>query len=276
MKPEIIAHRGGKQNWPENTVCAFRQNVAQGNGTIELDVQVTRDGQVVVYHPDDLSQWTNSSGTISSKPAEEITELDTAVKYHGPDTYKTVCSAEDTEIPLLIDVLSGFPQTQFIIDMKSPETQKLIDALVATIPAADWPRLRFYSTNPEHTKLLRQTRPNAAIFEDRSETLTRLLTSNETHQCVGQGAESWVAYELVRPLQVCDQTKLGSTCVPNVLFMMWTEESVACTRAMTDGAKIVFFGINTVADYQQASELGADAVFSDNPSLLVIPADRSP
>ena len=269
MEPEIIAHRGGKQNWPENTVCAFGQNVAQGISTIELDVQVTQDGQVVVYHPDDLSQWTNSSGPISSKPAAEITELDTSVKYTGTDTYKTVCSVEDTEIPLLTDVLSGFPQTQFIVDMKSPETQRLVDSLVATIPVADWSRLRFYSTNPEHTKLLRQARPNAAIFEDRSETLTRLLTSNETHQCVGQGAESWIAYELVRPLQVCDQTKLGSTCVPNVSFTMWTEESVACTRTATNGAGIVFFGINTAEDYQRASELGANAVFSDNPSLLV-------
>lgn len=52
MEPEIIAHRGGKQNWPENTACAFRQNITQGIGTIELDVQVTQDGQIVVYHPD--------------------------------------------------------------------------------------------------------------------------------------------------------------------------------------------------------------------------------
>lgn len=268
-QPEIIAHRGGKQNWPENTICAFRQNVTEGIGTIELDVQVTQDDQIVVYHPDDLSQWTNASGLISSKPAAEIRELDTAVKYTGPDTYKTVCNAEDTEIPLLTDVLSSFPQTQFIIDMKSPETQRLVDALVATIPAADWPRLRFYSTNPEHTKLLRQARPSAVVFEDRGETLTRLLTSNESHQCVGQGAESWVAYELIRSLQVCDQTKLGSTCVPNVSFTMWTDESVACTRTATNGAGIVFFGINTVEDYRRASELGANAVFSDNPPLLV-------
>jgi glycerophosphoryl diester phosphodiesterase len=267
-QPEIIAHRGGKQNWPENTICAFRQNVAQGIGTIELDVQVTQDGQVVVYHPDDLSQWTNASGAISSKPAAEITELNTAVKYAGPDTYKTACSAEDTEIPLLANILHDFPQTQFVVDMKSPETQRLVDALVTTIPAADWPRLRFYSTNPEHTKLLRQARPNATIFEDRGETLTRLLTSNETHQCVGQGAESWIAYELVRPLQVCDKTKLGSTCV-EIPFTLWSDESVVCTRASTHGAGIVFFGINTAEDYRRASELGADAVFSDNPSLLV-------
>lgn len=268
-EPEIIAHRGGKLNWPENTMCAFRQNVIQGIGTLELDVQVTQDGQVVVYHPDDLSQWTNASGPISSRSASEITDLDTAKKYTGPDSYKTICNTEDMEIPLLTDVLSGFPQTQLIIDMKSPETQGLVNALVATIPASDWSRLRFYSTNPEHTKLLKQERPSAVVFEDRSETLVRLLTSNETHQCVGQGAESWVAYELVRPLQVCDQTKLGSTCVPNVSFTMWTDEGIACTRAATNGAGLVFFGVNTAEDYKRASALGANAVFSDNPSLLM-------
>lgn len=48
---------------------------------------------------------------------------------------------------------------------------------------------------------------------------------------------------------------------------MWTSESVACTRTMT-GAKIVFFGINTAEDYKKARDLGADAVFTDDPALL--------
>ena len=269
IEPEIIAHRGGKQNWPENTVCAFRQNVAQGIGTIEFDVQVTQDGQIVIYHPDDLSQWTNSSGLISSKTTTEVTDLDAAVKYTGSDTYKTFCNAEDTKIPLLADVLRNFPQTQFVVDMKSPETKLLVDAIVAAIPATDWSRLKFYSTNPEHTKFLRQARPDAVIFEDRNETFARIITSNTSHQCIGQGPERWVGYELVRPLQICDQTKLGSTCLPNVNFTMWNLESLSCTRSMTSGARIVFFGINTVEDYQRASGLDADAVFSDNPSLLI-------
>jgi glycerophosphoryl diester phosphodiesterase len=45
-----IAHRGGAALWPENTLAAFRDAVARGCDGAELDVQLSRDGQVVVFH----------------------------------------------------------------------------------------------------------------------------------------------------------------------------------------------------------------------------------
>jgi glycerophosphoryl diester phosphodiesterase len=45
-----IAHRGGAALWPENTLYAFRQAAAAGYDGAELDVQLTRDGQLAVFH----------------------------------------------------------------------------------------------------------------------------------------------------------------------------------------------------------------------------------
>ena len=50
MKPLNIAHRGGAQLMPENTLAAFADAIARGCDGAELDVQLTRDGVVVVHH----------------------------------------------------------------------------------------------------------------------------------------------------------------------------------------------------------------------------------
>src|SRR5258707_15807683 len=49
-KPLNIAHRGGAGLWPENTVFAFAQAARHGFDGAELDVQLTRDGKLVVFH----------------------------------------------------------------------------------------------------------------------------------------------------------------------------------------------------------------------------------
>ncbi|MDO8494353.1 MAG: glycerophosphodiester phosphodiesterase, partial [Deltaproteobacteria bacterium] len=150
-----------------------------------------------------------------------------------------------------------------IIDLKSLPADKLVAALLKTIPQKDWPRLRFYSTAPEHTKLIREQRQDAVVFEDRNVTFERLMRVAGSHQCTLDKSQPWIAYELVRELNVCDKTKLGSTCLDKLPFEMWTPESVKCSRRMT-GAKLVFFGVNTRETYARARQLGADAVFTDD------------
>src|SRR3982750_2482677 len=50
MQPLNIAHRGGAALMPENTLAAFKDAMARGCDGVELDVQLTRDGVVVVHH----------------------------------------------------------------------------------------------------------------------------------------------------------------------------------------------------------------------------------
>ena len=54
MQPWNIAHRGGAALNPENTLAAFADAVARGADGAELDVQLTRDGAVVVFHDNRL------------------------------------------------------------------------------------------------------------------------------------------------------------------------------------------------------------------------------
>lgn len=74
--PEIIAHRGYSSEFPENTLAAFEGAVDIGVDYIELDVQLTKDGQAVIFHDDDLKRITGTEGRISEYTYEELHGLD--------------------------------------------------------------------------------------------------------------------------------------------------------------------------------------------------------
>lgn len=74
--PDVIAHRGYCSIAPENTIEAFRRAVDVGADMIELDVQLTKDGYIVVFHDLDLSRIVGSKKTISDYTYSELLALD--------------------------------------------------------------------------------------------------------------------------------------------------------------------------------------------------------
>lgn len=76
MRPLVIAHRGASGTRPENTLAAFRHAVALGADMIELDVQLTRDGEVVVLHDTTLDRTTDGRGPVSERTLAELRGLD--------------------------------------------------------------------------------------------------------------------------------------------------------------------------------------------------------
>src|SRR5207237_4146666 len=73
-----IAHQGGEDEFPSNTLYAFRKALAAGANMLELDIGVTKDGQVVVMHDTTVDRTTNGRGTIASKTLRQIEKLDGA------------------------------------------------------------------------------------------------------------------------------------------------------------------------------------------------------
>jgi glycerophosphoryl diester phosphodiesterase len=70
-----IAHRGASAEAPENTLRAFRRALTLGADGIELDVHVTRDRVVVVFHDDHLRRLTGTAGKIATKSWRELRSL---------------------------------------------------------------------------------------------------------------------------------------------------------------------------------------------------------
>jgi len=71
-----IAHRGASAYYPENTIESFQGAISMGADMIELDVQLTRDGEVVVFHDEKLTRCTNGKGRIAEYNLVELKKLD--------------------------------------------------------------------------------------------------------------------------------------------------------------------------------------------------------
>lgn len=73
---QIIAHRGYSSMYPENTLAAFEGALDLGVDYIELDVQMSKDGELMLLHDDDLLRTTGVSGLMSEFTYEELSALD--------------------------------------------------------------------------------------------------------------------------------------------------------------------------------------------------------
>src|SRR3954468_8853797 len=74
-RPLVFAHRGGSKLAPENTIAAFDRGLAEGADGLELDVQLSRDGTVVVHHDRRLDRTTTATGPLCERTAAELAAL---------------------------------------------------------------------------------------------------------------------------------------------------------------------------------------------------------
>ncbi len=93
-RPLSVAHRGHSIAYPENTLVAYRQAIELGVEMIECDVNVTRDGQLVMIHDATLDRTTNGSGRVSAAAWDEIQRLDAGSKFKPEFAGERVPSTE--------------------------------------------------------------------------------------------------------------------------------------------------------------------------------------
>ncbi len=71
-RPIALAHRGGAEEAPENTMAAFENARRLGLRYIETDVQVSRDGVLMTFHDDTLDRVSDRRGQVSDLPWSEL------------------------------------------------------------------------------------------------------------------------------------------------------------------------------------------------------------
>jgi glycerophosphoryl diester phosphodiesterase len=72
----VIAHRGASAYYPENTLAAFEGAIAMGADMVELDIQLTADGEVVAFHDEKMGRCTDSSGKVAECTLDTLKMLD--------------------------------------------------------------------------------------------------------------------------------------------------------------------------------------------------------
>lgn len=80
----VLGHRGAKGHAPENTLVSFEKAIALGATMVELDIHLSKDGELIVMHDADVRRTTNGSGLIADLTLAEIKRLD-AGAWFGPE-----------------------------------------------------------------------------------------------------------------------------------------------------------------------------------------------
>ncbi|MBR3421350.1 MAG: glycerophosphoryl diester phosphodiesterase membrane domain-containing protein [Ruminococcus sp.] len=97
-RTQVTAHRGCSKEAPENTLYAFEKALESNTDYIELDVQLTKDEQLVVFHDEKLERATGAKGKLSDYTYDELQSLTVKSKYVSEEDFP------DARIPLLTDV----------------------------------------------------------------------------------------------------------------------------------------------------------------------------
>lgn len=100
---KIYGHRGSAGTHPENTLLGFQYAIKQGVDGIELDVHMTKDGEIVVIHDEQLNRTTDGTGWIKDLSLDEIKNYSAGAKFtHLPNYHEDWISER---VPTLQEVL---------------------------------------------------------------------------------------------------------------------------------------------------------------------------
>jgi glycerophosphoryl diester phosphodiesterase len=102
-RPIVLAHAGGEDQFPHSTAYAFAQSAAAGVDMLDLDVQLTGDGVLVVHHDSDIDRTTNGTGDVAAMTYAELSAYDNAYWF----TAECVCRDQPDEAYVYRGIRTG-------------------------------------------------------------------------------------------------------------------------------------------------------------------------
>ncbi|MDN3451872.1 glycerophosphodiester phosphodiesterase family protein [Planococcus sp. APC 3906] len=154
-----VAHRGASGHAPENTMEAFQKGFEMKADYIEIDVQMTKDGELVVIHDTTVDRTTDGTGKVGDLTLAEIRQLD-AGSWFG-EAYA------GEKVPTFEEVLDEFRgKVGILIELKAPELYpgveaKIADALIErNMDTPNNEKIIIQSFNHESMKTSKELLPN--------------------------------------------------------------------------------------------------------------------
>lgn len=114
----VIAHRGGLDHAPENTLEAFRHAESIGADMLEYDVFITADGELVAIHDETVDRTTDGTGRVNEMTLEKIQSLDAGYHFQN-DSGDYEYRGTGVYIPTVEEVFQEFGNARQLIELKA-------------------------------------------------------------------------------------------------------------------------------------------------------------
>lgn len=237
-----IAHRGFSGKYPENTMLAFEKAIEAGADGIELDVHLSKDGEIVIIHDELINRTTDGEGLVADYTYEELSKFDASAAFKGVYGFNKIPTLR--ECFELIKPVDGFIVN---IELKTgineyPGIEKAVLDLIDEFGLED----RIIISSFNHYSVMRAKAVNPNI------------------KC-GFLAASWI-YDFG------EYTKTRSVECVHPLYLSLNEESVA--EIKKNGIAINTWTVNKSEDVEKLYKLGIDAVIGNFPDMAKSVIDR--
>ena len=235
-RPLAIAHRGGDESAPENTVAAFRAAFDTGFRYLETDVHVTADGVLIAFHDDRLDRVTDRRGEIAELAWSEVG----AASIGGTHP-----------IPRFEELLEEFPTARFNVDMKSEHSVIPLARAIRRQDALDRVCIASFSSS-------RLQRARALLGPD----VCSAASPREISALVaGSRLPARVPRRSSRPAFGCIQVPVRHGRIEVV--------TAATIRRVHDlGCQLHVWTIDVSDEMHRLLDLGVDGIMTDRPSVL--------
>ena len=234
----MVAHRGFSGGAPENTMAAFKKAIEIGSDMIELDVHLSKDGQVVVIHDDTLNRTTNGKGKVASYTLNELKPLD-AGSWFGSQfsgekipTLKEVLELTRGQILLNIELKGG--------DLRQYSREDLADRSLQEVEKAGMlNQVLFGSVDLSAIERIREKNPRVpvALIYSKSWSFPQEATGG-------------------RPVPVL-------SCLGTVL----TQTNIS--KAHQQGVMVFVWTLNTEEHMEYFLNMGVDGIITNHPDRLI-------
>ncbi len=114
----IIAHGGAQGHAPANTMVAFETALELGADTLEMDLQLTADGEVATIHDGTVDRTTDGSGPVGDLSLAALQALDAGATWQD-ENGATPFAGRGVRHASLREVLERFPDTPLVVELKT-------------------------------------------------------------------------------------------------------------------------------------------------------------
>nr|XP_032823598.1 lysophospholipase D GDPD1-like [Petromyzon marinus] len=273
-----ISHRGGAGEKTENTIEAYENARQAGTHVLELDVQVTKDGVIVVAHDDDLRRATGRSQRIRDLNFDELPIYKDKLEITFDQGHFNKAS-KDRRIPTLREVFEKFSDLAINVEIKedNDETINKVAELVEEFGRED--RTVWASAIWEVMLKCRVANPRMPTMFATGRIYSLLLLFYTGLLPFMPLPES--LFEMIMP-SICYRTYIpekGDGMLRYRWLVGFLDRLImnkALFKHLTDrGIQVCLFVLNNDRDYRRAFELGATGVMTDYPHKLAAFLQRS-
>lgn len=176
---KIIAHRGSKGTHPENTLAAFKEAILVGSDGIELDVQLSKDSQMMVIHDETIDRTTNGYGEVGSLTLTELKQYDAGSWFQKNPMIQEIPTLEEVVMLLKEENFQGLLNIEIKTDKIHYEGIEQL--IVQLMKSQCWPfeymYSSFYFKSLEKIWEIEQNQNIASVFRLSEKEETRALQS---------------------------------------------------------------------------------------------------